>query len=413
MEFRKHQLDNGLEIIAECNPKAYSMALGFFVNTGARDETPELSGVSHFLEHMVFKGTPRRSAEDVNRELDEIGSQSNAFTSEEHTVYFASVLPDYQDRALDLLADIMRPSLRQEDFDTEKKVIIEEIHKYDDQPPYGAHERSMARFFHQHPLGNSILGTEESVLALSRDAMMDYFEQRYSPGNITLVASGNVDFEKLRTQADRWCGNWKAFAVDREFPEVALPEQNAEFVTRAAAAQQYVVQLAPAPSAQDDRRHAHRLMSIILGDETGSRLFWELVDTGRAEYAVTGTSEYQGAGALFSYLACDPEDTADNLQIMDGLKAAIQADGVTEDELELARSKLCSQVVRRGERPANRLFAVGGSWLQRRSYRNVRDVLASYRRVRPDDIREALTAFPVITGTTVFAGPLDPATYGG
>ena len=112
MKFRDHTLDNGLRIIAECNPKAYSTAIGFFVNTGARDEQTSVAGVSHFLEHMVFKGTPNRSAADVNRELDEIGSHSNAFTSEEHTVYYAAVVPEYQTQVIDLLADILRPSLR-------------------------------------------------------------------------------------------------------------------------------------------------------------------------------------------------------------------------------------------------------------------------------------------------------------
>ncbi len=120
MKFREHCLDNGLEIIAECNPAAYSTALGFFVKTGSRDEDDETSGVSHFLEHMTFKGTPTRSAADVNRELDELGAYSNAFTSEEQTVYFVAVLPEFQDRALDLLCDIMRPSLRADDFETGK-----------------------------------------------------------------------------------------------------------------------------------------------------------------------------------------------------------------------------------------------------------------------------------------------------
>ena len=129
MEFRNQTLDNGLQVIAECNPNAYSSAFGFFVNTGSRDETDVISGVSHFLEHMVFKGTPKRTAADVNRELDEIGSQSNAYTSEEHTVYYASVLPEFQANVVDLLGDIMRPSLRKEDFEVEKKVILEEIAK--------------------------------------------------------------------------------------------------------------------------------------------------------------------------------------------------------------------------------------------------------------------------------------------
>ena len=170
MQLREYQLANGLDVIAECNPQAYSTALAFFVNTGSRDETPEIAGVSHFLEHMTFKGTPHRSAEDANRELDELGSHSNAFTSEEQTVYYATVLPESQTAILDLLADIMRPSLRQEDFDTEKLVILEEILKYDDQPPFGAHEKCMSAFFREHPLGNSILGTTESVTALSAEA---------------------------------------------------------------------------------------------------------------------------------------------------------------------------------------------------------------------------------------------------
>src|SRR5687768_3264363 len=156
MEFRSHTLPNGLEIIAECNPKAYSLGMAFFVKTGARDETDEISGVSHFLEHMVFKGTAKRSAADVNRELDEMGSFSNAQTGEEKTIYHATVLPEFQDRTVELLSDILRPALREEDFETEKKVIIEEICMYLDQPPFGGHEKCMAAHFGKHPLGRSV-----------------------------------------------------------------------------------------------------------------------------------------------------------------------------------------------------------------------------------------------------------------
>jgi predicted Zn-dependent peptidase len=123
--FHQHKLANGLTIIGETSPAAKSASVGFFVRTGSRDETPEVAGVSHFLEHMVFKGTPRRSAADVNREFDRIGADYNAFTSEENTVFHTAVLPEYLPQAVDLLADILRPSLRQEDFDTEKNVIIE------------------------------------------------------------------------------------------------------------------------------------------------------------------------------------------------------------------------------------------------------------------------------------------------
>src|SRR5437588_1673860 len=138
MPFRQHTLDNGLEIVAETSPDAYSSAYAFFVQTGARDETDDVSGVSHFLEHMMFKGTPTRTADDVNREFDEMGAHYNAFTSEENTVYYAAILPEHQTAAAELLADIIRPALREEDFNTEKQVIIEEIRMYEDQPPFGA-----------------------------------------------------------------------------------------------------------------------------------------------------------------------------------------------------------------------------------------------------------------------------------
>ena len=140
MSFHHHVLPNGLHIIGETSPSARSVALGFFVRTGARDEGPNVSGVTHFLEHMVFKGTPKRTAFDVNRDFDRIGSNPNAFTSEENTVFYAAFLPEYLPQAVDILADILRPSLRTDDFDMEKNVIIEEIGMYEDQPLWSAYD---------------------------------------------------------------------------------------------------------------------------------------------------------------------------------------------------------------------------------------------------------------------------------
>jgi predicted Zn-dependent peptidase len=167
--FQSHVFDNGLQIIGETSPSARSVALGFFVRTGARDETKEISGVTHFLEHMVFKGTPNRTAEDVNRDFDRIGAHYNAFTSEENTVFYAAILPEYLPAAVDILADILRPSLRNEDFDMEKNVIIEEIGMYEDQPMWSAYDHAKRIYFADHPLGKSILGTAESIRALTRD----------------------------------------------------------------------------------------------------------------------------------------------------------------------------------------------------------------------------------------------------
>src|SRR3954453_7165287 len=166
MQFHHTVLDNGLHVIAELNDQARSVASGFFVKAGSRDESAEVAGVSHFLEHMVFKGTPRRDALAVNRDFDRVGAKHNAQTSEEDTFYHVTCLPEYLPRAFDVLSDILRPSLREDDFDTEKKVITEEIRMYRDNPMSVAYEAAKTAHFAPHPLGNSILGTVESITSL-------------------------------------------------------------------------------------------------------------------------------------------------------------------------------------------------------------------------------------------------------
>ena len=178
MQFRHEQLPNGLDIVAEVSEAAHSASLGFFVKTGARDEHESISGVSHFLEHMVFKGTDTLSAEDINLRFDSMGASSNAFTSEEDTVYYAAVLPEKQHDALELLSAMMRPALREDDFITEKQVILEEIKMYDDQPPFGADDRCRALFFKNHPLAQSVLGSTSSIEALQVEAMREYHQKR-------------------------------------------------------------------------------------------------------------------------------------------------------------------------------------------------------------------------------------------
>ena len=196
-EFREATLSNGLRIAAEIDSRGYSAAFGYFVRAGSRDEVDMESGLSHFLEHMMFKGTARRTAADVNRELDELGGQGNAYTSEEQTVYYATVLPKFQGRIIDLLTDMLSPSLDEHEFETERQVILEEIAKYEDQPPFGAFERAMEMYFGPRGLGRRVLGTAESIREMSPDTMRNYFDRRYRPENIVLAATGNVDFDEL------------------------------------------------------------------------------------------------------------------------------------------------------------------------------------------------------------------------
>ena len=214
MRFQETTLDNGLQVIAELNDQAYSVAAGFFVKTGSRDESAELAGVSHFLEHMTFKGTPRRDAVAVNRDFDRVGAKHNAQTSEEDTFYHVTCLPEYLPQAFDVLSDILRPTLRGDDFETEKKVIIEEIRMYLDNPMSVAYEAAKATHFGEHPLGNSILGTVESIACLQADQMREYFAHRYCPSNIVLAFAGKWDWNSLVGLAQAHCGAWQKGSAD-------------------------------------------------------------------------------------------------------------------------------------------------------------------------------------------------------
>ncbi len=405
MKFETAKLDNGLEIVAECNDEAYSTALGFFVNTGARDETDEESGVSHFLEHMVFKGTPSRSAEDVNREFDEMGAHYNAFTNEENTVYYAAVLPEYQQRAVQLLADIMRPSLRDDDFHTEKKVILEEIKMYDDQPPFGMDDKCRAAFFGQHPLSHSVLGTASSVGGLNVDQMRQYFERRYSPANIALVGSGKIDFAELCRTAESICGRWQPVEAPRPTP-AAKTNSGFHVVRKETATQEYAILMSPGPAAADDDRYAAKLLATILGDDSGSRLYWELIDPGYADHCSLHHHEYLGAGMFLTYMSCDPEFAAENLDRIFEVFRQASAAGITQAELDQAKSKINSRVVLSSERPRGRLFTVGMNWAQRREYRSVRKDLDTIEALTLSDVKAVLGSHPLTRTTTFVVGPL-------
>jgi predicted Zn-dependent peptidase len=405
VKFETAKLENGLEIVAECNPEAYSTAVGFFVNTGARDESDDVSGVSHFLEHMVFKGTQTRSADDVNREFDEMGAHYNAFTNEENTVYYAAVLPEYLQPTVELLADIMRPSLRDEDFHTEKKVILEEIKMYDDQPPFGIDDKCRAAFFGNHPLSRSVLGSGASVGDLRVEQMKSYFERRYCPQNIALVGSGKIDFADLCRTAQAICGKWKPIEAERRIPPAA-PNAGFQVVHKETATQEYAILMSPGPSASDPDRYAAKILATVLGDDSGSRLYWELVDPGLAEHCSLHHHEYLGAGMFLTYMSCDPEFAAENLKCILEQYRLATLQGITQAELDQAKSKINSRVVLSSERPRGRLFTVGLNWAQRREYRSVRDDLDAIEAITLADISAVLKKYDLHRSTTFVVGPL-------
>jgi predicted Zn-dependent peptidase len=406
MPFHSHKLANNLQIIGETSPSARSVALGFFVRTGARDETAEVSGVTHFLEHMVFKGTPHRSALDVNRDFDRIGADYNAFTSEENTVFHAAVLPEYVPQAVDILADILRPSLREDDFQTEKKVIINEIGRYEDQPMWSAYDNARRIHFGEHRLGNSVLGTPASITALTRDQMHEYFRRRYVASNITVAVAGNVDWPAFVGLVEEHCGRWSDGPMGRECLYEAAGTRRFEVLARPKVTQEYLVLMTPGPPAESPLRYAAHLLAMAVGDDSGSRLYWALIDPGLADSASCSFDENEAAGAFFTSFSGEPDVAEENLGIVLEVLGETQRGGITEEELSQARNKMLSRVVRGSERPKGRMVALGMNWVYHHEYRSVDDDLKAYEAVTLADVRRVLERYPLDNPTTVALGPL-------
>jgi predicted Zn-dependent peptidase len=406
MPFHSHTLPNGLQLIGETSPSARSVAVGFFVRTGSRDETPGEAGVSHFLEHMMFKGTPRRTAFDVNLDFDRIGASYNAYTSEENTVYYAALLPEYLPKGIDILADILRPSLREEDFDMEKKVILEEIDMYEDQPGSVAWERARRIYYSAHPLGNSVLGTKESVGALTRDQMHAYFTRRYAANNIVLSAAGNFDWNNFVKLVSDACSGWNTDRVGRENRTEWTGKPGLHVLIREKVQQEYAMFMCGGPPANSKLRYAADTLALAVGDDGGSRLYWALVDPGHADSADCSYVENDGSGAVYVSISGEPENVGPNIERAEKVLREVQKGGITDAELQQAKSKILSRVVRGSERPMGRMQAIAAAWSYTGEYRDVDAELANFDAVTQKDIRAYLDAYPIDRQTVVAFGPL-------
>lgn len=404
MQFHHTVLENGLHVVAERNGQARSVASGFFVKAGSRDEGPGVAGVSHFLEHMVFKGTPRRDALAVNRDFDRVGAKHNAQTSEEDTLYHVTCLPEYLPRSFEVLSDILRPSLRADDFDTEKKVIIEEIKMYQDSAMSVAYDAAKEVHFGAHPLGQSILGTVESIGAMEVDAMRAYFAAKYSPANIVLAFAGRTDWDYVVSLAREHCGHWEGV---ESYRDAVPPKGTGAFraILREDDRQQTVIGVADAPPLESDDRYAAAILATVLGDHTGSHLYWSLVDPGHADGAELSYQNYNQAGAFFSFLSCEPENAQENLQRLADVYREVMAKGVSADELNQAKNKVLSRIVIMSERPMGRLSSLGFQWMYRQTYLSTADEIDAYNRVTEADLRRLIGQWPLLPMSVVSVGP--------
>ncbi|HMN96100.1 MAG TPA: pitrilysin family protein [Phycisphaerales bacterium] len=395
--FHHATLSNGLTAIAEVDEAAHTAAAGFFVRTGARDEEQRLMGVSHFLEHMMFKGSAKRSAEEVNRDFDDLGADHNAFTTSELTAFHAHTLPERLSEAVEILADILRPALRQADFDEEKGVILEEIAMYDDHPFWVLYEHAMEAHYGAHPLGHRVLGTTESIAALQRDEMERYFRDRYSADNTVVALAGRLDFDSIVAQLESLCGQWQRTAPTRLRPEPPC-ERRVIHVPFAKAGRHYEIMAVPAPSAQDDRRHAAAVLAEILGGSDSSRLYWALEETGIAEEAQAQYDARDGDGSFLLSFACPPERAAEAREIVLRELGAL-ADSLVDDDLVRARSRFATGTTFAGERPAGRMARLGQVWTALGRYESLESDLARIEAIRVEDLRGIVKTFPLAPRT--------------
>lgn len=403
LTFQHHQLPNGLDIIAERNPDSYSFAAGLYVKTGSRDEEPRLCGVSHFLEHMMFKGSATRGWEEMNRIFDEMGARYNAFTTQEMTAYYANVLPEFTERALEHLGHLLRPAIRPEDFETEKKVILEEIAMYQDEPTQRLYEKLMEVHFDHHPLGLSVLGSAETISRMQRDEMAAYFASHYGPGNMVLAVTGQFDFDEIVRLADKHYGHWPRVSTQRNYSDpvyqprrVALADPKLN--------RHYLMAMTPGPSAQDERRFAARVLSDVIGDAEGSRFYWALVDNAIAEEADFGFYPHDRAGSFFFTLVTDPDRAGQALEIARKELERVK-DDLSDDEVERAKTKIATGIVLGGEVPLGRVSALGSQWLYNGDYRSVEQDLQTLMAITPASLKQLMRDFPFDPLTIVALGP--------
>ncbi|WP_117236706.1 M16 family metallopeptidase [Thermus sediminis] len=387
--FREAVLKNGLRVIAEVLPEARSVALGYFVKTGARDEGPYESGVSHFLEHMVFKGPEGMDALSVNLAFDRLGAQYNAFTSEEATVYYGAVLPEFAPSLLELFSKLMLPALREADFATEKLVILEEIARYQDRPGFMAYEWARRGFFRDHPLGNSVLGTEESIKALTREGMAAYHRRRYRTGNMVLAAAGRVNFEGLLEGVERLSEGFAQGEAGRAYPPLDPATGLLERPYEKARAL-YLVGLFPGFAYGEEARFPAQVLARLLGEEGSGRLHFALVDKGLAEAASFGHEEGDQAGFFHAYIQADPAHKEEVLSVLQEELARLGKEGVGEEEVEKAKTPLATGLVFAGETPMGRLFHLGLEYLYTGRYLSLEEVKARVLKVTAQDVNALL-----------------------
>jgi predicted Zn-dependent peptidase len=378
------ELDSGVRVVTEQLPSVRSIALGMWIRTGSRNETVEQAGISHFLEHLLFKGTDRFSSTEIDELFDGMGAEINAGTGKETTSVYSRFLDQHLDRAFDVMADmVLRPSYP--DIDSERQVVIEEIAMYEDEPSDKVHDVLAGAVFGDHPLGRPVIGKADVIANVPIPDIARYHDLRYNAGNLVLAAAGNVDHDRLVALIEHHQGEVRS--GENGHVEAPAAHEARRLFHQKDTEQYHLCVGAPGLSRNDDRRFVLRVLDTILGGSTSSRLFQEVREKRGLAYAVYSyQSHYIDSGQTAVYVGTRPENVQEVFEIVGRELERIRTEPVKAEELDRAKENVKGRTVLAMESPLARMNRLGSSLLMGVPLLSLDDTLAKIDAVTLDDI---------------------------
>ncbi len=400
-------LSNGLKVITEAVPGVRSVAVGCWVDTGTRDEQANEAGASHFLEHLLFKGSEALSSQEISQRFDAMGAESNAFTSKDNTCFWARLLDTDLPSGLGMLAEMLqRPAFRINEIDAERQVVVEEINMSEDDPADTAFESFTAGVFAGHPLAAPVLGTRESIRGMTRDDIHGYWKRRYGVGSTVIAMAGSVAHAEVVALVQELFGDWSGDGVDHEYGEVEVkPHVRA---VRRPTEQAHLVLGGAGLHRADERRWALELLNHVLGGGMSSRLFTSIREERGLAYAVYSfRSAYADAGVWGVYAGTTPDQAGKVLDLIHEELDKIVADGITEDEFVRARGAMRGGLALAMEDPNSRMVRLGRDEMISAPHLSVDERIGKIEAVTKADIHAV--ARTLLTGPLVIGavGPYD------
>ena len=406
-------LPNGMRIITESMPTVRSATIGIWVNVGSRDEVASQTGSAHYLEHLLFKGTPTRSALDISSSIDRVGGEMNAFTSKEYTCFYSRVLDTHLPTAIDVLVDMVTSAkIATADVDQERHVVLEEISMRDDDPSDLVHEYFARAMFGEAPLGRSILGTVNNISSLSRRSIFSFYKKFYTPDRLVVAIAGNVDHARIVKQVRQAFERGGVDSSGSASPflptlgKVRMNHTAQEISITKATEQSNVVIGVPSINHTSEKRFALRVLNAALGGGMSSRLFQEVREKRGLVYTVYSFSQqFNDAGISGVYAGCNPSKLAAVKEVCAGVLSDIAKNGVTQDELERAKGQVTGATVLGLEDTSSRMSRIARSEMTHGYVPSVSDSLNAIDSVTLEEVHSIAHSLWAQEWTTTVVGP--------